>query len=437
MTGLPNRVRLVKVLDRRIDEARTKPGTVAVLFIDLDRFKQINDTLGHAAGDRLLVEVAQRLRTCLDSGDVAARMGGDEFAVVLSNPQNEAEAIEASGRFLSALRDPYIIEGRELFVTASIGISFFPQHGENTSGLLRTADAAMYRAKNEGKNGIECFVPNGQHGGMERLELENGLRRALEKSEFELNFQPIVALDGKLDGFEVLLGWNHAQLGRIPAARFIPIAEETGLILPIGQWVLEQSCRQGARWLEAGLPLKRMSVNVSALQFARVNFVETVAAVLASTGYPAKLLELELTESLVLRDISGSIEHMNQLQQIGVRMTIDDFGTGYSSLNYLRRLPVAGLKIDQSFLRDLQSAANTLTMVETIVSLAHNMNLTVVAEGVETLRELELMKLAGCDRVQGHLYGMAVKAVQAEELLARPDRDVPVVRQPVFLPKLA
>ena len=262
-------------------------------------------------------------------------MGGDEFAVVLANPESEADAIASSSRFLEALRAPYLIAGCELVVTASIGISFFPEHGGDASALLRTADAAMYHAKNEGKNGIERFVANGHHGGMERLDLENGLRRALEKSEFELNFQPIVSLQGELDGFEVLLGWNHAKLGRISPARFIPIAEETGLIVPIGQWVLEQACCHGARWIAAGLPLKRISVNVSALQFARPHFVESVAAVLKSTGLPASMLELELTESLVLRDIGDSIRRMTQLQSLGVSMTIDDFGTGYSSLNYL------------------------------------------------------------------------------------------------------
>jgi len=352
--------------------------------------------------------VAERLRSCLTSGDFAARLGGDEFAVVLSTPRTEMDAVQASGRFLETLRSPYLIEGRELFVTASIGISFFPGHGDDSSALLRTADAAMYHAKNEGKNSIECFVPNGHPGGIERLELENGLRRA----------------------FEVLLGWNHSTLGRISPLRFIPIAEETGLIIAIGQWVLVQACCHGARWINAGLPLKTISVNVSALQFAKPNFVETVATALESTGFPARLLELELTEGLVLRDIDESIQRMTQLQHIGVGMTIDDFGTGYSSLNYLRRLPVAGLKIDQSFLRDLASPSSTLTVVETIVSLAHNMNLSVVAEGVETLRELELMRAAGCDRVQGHLYGRSVNATAAGELLARPGPLVPIEPPP-------
>jgi diguanylate cyclase (GGDEF)-like protein/PAS domain S-box-containing protein len=422
LTGLVNRFRLLQILDQQVANSGARAKTVAVLFIGLDRFKQINDTLGHGAGDELLMEVATRLRSCLGSGDSAARMGGDEFAVVLSNPASEAEAIEASSRFLEILRAPYRIAGRELFVTASIGISFYPGNGDSSAALLRSADLAMHQAKNKGTNAIECFVPYGHKGGVERLELENALRRALEKSEFDLNFQSIVSIDGELDGFEVLLGWNHPALGRISPARFIPIAEKTGLIIPIGQWVLEQACCQAARWIKTGLTLKVLSVNVSALQFSKPDFVRKVAKVLESTGFPARLLELELTEGFVLHDVEESIGRMSELREIGVGITIDDFGTGYSSLNYLRRLPVAGLKIDQSFLRDLHSNSSALKMVETIVSLAHTMNLSVVAEGVETLHELELVRAAGCDRVQGHLYGMALNAAAAGVLLAQPGR---------------
>jgi diguanylate cyclase (GGDEF)-like protein/PAS domain S-box-containing protein len=421
LTGLPNRGRLLQFLETAVTGARTSSEMVAVLFIDLDRFKQINDTLGHAAGDRILVAVAERLRSSLSAGDIVARMGGDEFAAVLADPGSEAAVVATASRLLEILRAPYAIDGRELFVTASIGIGLFPIHGDNSWALLRAADAAMHSAKVKGRNCSECFVADNHGGGIERLDLENGLRRALERSEFELNFQAIVSINGDLEGFEALLGWNHPSLGRVPPLRFIPIAEETGLIIPIGQWVLEQACSYGARWIGAGLPFKVMSVNVSAVQFGRPNFVETVAAALEFTGFPAHLLELELTEGVVMRDIDESIRRMGQLRAIGVSMTIDDFGTGYSSLNYLRRLPVGGLKIDQSFLRDLQSPSSTMAVVETIVALAHNMKMSVVAEGVETERELELMRAAGCDRVQGHLYGRAVSAAAAEALLARPE----------------
>lgn len=425
LTGLPNRFRLVELLEQRLNEAAVSRSLVAVLFIDLDRFKQINDSLGHPVGDRLLIEVAERLKLCLKAGrDVAARMGGDEFAVILANPESEADALKTSRAFLEILRAPYLLDGRELFVTASIGISVYPKHGEDASTLLRTADFAMYGAKQEGKNALEFFVTDRSEGAMERLELENSLRRALEKSELDLNFQPIVTIQGYLDGFEVLLVWNHPKRGRISPAQFIPMAEETGLIVPIGSWVLLEACRLGAEWLARDLPFKRISVNVSALQFGRPNFVETVATALSATGFSPRLLELELTESLVLRDIGESIHRMTQLQELGVSMAIDDFGTGYSSLNYLRRLPVNCLKIDQSFLRDLRSPSGTLTVVQSIVGLAHKMNLTVIAEGVETVEELEILRTAGCDKIQGYLYGTSMGRAQAEALLSVPERTV-------------
>ena len=428
LTGLPNRLRLLALLEERLRRDNTQSEALAaVLFIDLDRFKQINDTLGHSVGDRLLIEVAERLRAGLSGpADFAGRMGGDEFAVVLAAPADEAAAVQASRLFLDALQTPFLIDGRELFVTASIGISFFPQHGDSAATLLRKADAAMYAAKKSGKNALQVFVPESQHSAIELLDLEISLRRALEKSEFELFFQPIVSMRGELDGLEVLLAWNHATRGRIPAGQFIPLAEETGLIVPIGTWVLRSACEFGARWLQMGLPVKRIAVNVSALQFARPNFVETVASALSAARFPSDLLELELTEGLVLKDIGESIHRMAELQDLGVTMAIDDFGTGYSSLNYLRRLPVNELKIDQSFLRDLRAASGTLEVIQTIVSLAHNLNLSVVAEGVETVDELELLRSIGCDRVQGHLYGVALNASDVEELLQR-GRKVQVV----------
>ncbi len=430
LTGLPNRFRLMELLEQRLTQTRSLEGILAVLFIDLDRFKQINDSLGHSVGDRLLIEVGERLKLGLSGADaIAARLGGDEFAVILSPMEDEQSAVHTARSFLEALRAPYLIDGRELFVTASIGVSFYPKHGDTASTLLRKADAAMYLAKEDGKNSVECFGEEAPTRAIDRLELEIGLRRALEKSEFELYFQPIVSIQHELDGLEVLLSWNHSTRGRVSPGHFIPLAEETGLIVPIGAWVLQAACEQGSRWLQAGLPLKRIAVNVSALQFARPNFVETVAAALASSGFPPRLLELELTESLVLRDIGESIHRMSQLKELGITMAIDDFGTGYSSLNYLRRLPVDELKIDQSFLRDLRGPSGTLTVVQSIVSLAHRMKLSVVAEGVETLEELALLRAAGCDRIQGHVYCESLKAEEAERLLARPDRRVPLKHQ--------
>ena len=427
LTGLPNRSHLLELLATRLASAAQEGELTAVLFIDLDRFKQINDTLGHLVGDRILVEVAQRLRSGLrGQDDIAGRMGGDEFTVILSSPRTQQSAFEAARQILHSLRAPYMVGGQELFVTASIGMSFYPEDGTDIDTLLRNSDMAMYRAKNSGKNDLEFFVQDAHTSGMERLEMENALRRAVEKSELELYYQPIVSMGGELDGLEVLLVWNHPRRGRISPKEFIPIAEESGLIVSIGSWVLREACAQGARWLQAGLRPVRMAVNVSAIQFARPDFVESVAAALDATGFPALRFELELTESFVVRDVEESAQRLARLRELGVRIAIDDFGTGYSSLSYLRHLPVDTLKIDQSFLRDLQAPTGSLPVVQTIVSLAHNMNLSVVAEGVETPADLELLRAAGCDKVQGHLYGESLREAEARVLLAGRDPVVPV-----------
>lgn len=430
LTGLPNRFHLLELLTKRLDAAASAAGTLAVLFIDLDRFKQINDTLGHLVGDRILVEVAQRLKRGLPyPEDVAGRMGGDEFTVILSHPPDHKFAFRVGRQFLQRLRAPYLIDDHELFVTASIGISFYPQDGIDAATLLQKADQAMYGAKNSGKNDLESFVKGTGSGAIQRLELENALRRALEKGELDLNFQPIVTIDGELDGLEVLLAWNHPRFGRISPKQFIPIAEETGLIVSIGSWVVRAACTQGARWLAGGLKPGRIGVNVSAIQFSRQDFVETVAYALAASEFPANLLDLELTESCVIQEIDKPASQLSRLRELGVRISIDDFGTGYSSLSYLRQLPVDTLKIDQSFLRDLQAPSGSLPVVQTIVSLAHNMNLTVVAEGVETTEDLELLRAAGCDKVQGHLYGESLSRSEMELLLSHTDRKVCPVRR--------
>jgi diguanylate cyclase (GGDEF)-like protein len=419
LTGLPNRVYFLDLLEAAVLEARERFGTLAVLFIDLDRFKQINDTLGHAMGDRLLKEVGGRLRRLLTEDDLAGRMGGDEFTIVLTRQPDEQSAMHASQEFLQAFRAPHRIDGNELFVTASIGVALFPKHGANASELLRHADLAMYHAKNSGKNEVEVFLAADDVSGLERLRLENALRRALENKEFELLYQPLVNLDGKVEGLEALLTWRHPVFGTISPKQFIPIAEETGLIIEIGSWVMREACLEAARWHAAGFPGSAVSVNVSALQFERRDFVDAVADALASSGLPPRSLELELTESYVMRDLPQSVPRMSQIRALGVSIAIDDFGTGYSSLSYLNKLPVDSLKIDQSFLRSLQEPEGSLPVVQSIVRLAHSMNLTVVAEGVETRAELDLVKLLGCDRVQGHVYGPALRGELVAGLLAR------------------
>jgi diguanylate cyclase (GGDEF)-like protein len=429
LTGLPNRFHFMDLFETALKRARRRSEILALLFIDLDRFKQVNDTLGHAMGDRLLQQIGSRLKSLLPSArDLAARMAGDEFMVVLTGMIDEHVAIGSGARILDALREAYCVDEYELFVTASIGLTLFPQDGDDAAALLRRADLAMYRAKAEGGSKLQPFSDDIHGRGMEQFELENDLRRAVERSELELSYQPLVTIGGDLDGLEALLAWNHPKLGRIGPLQFIPIAEESGLIVPIGSWVIMQACVTAAKWQAEGLRRVRVSVNVSALQFARSDFVDSVATALAITGFPANHLELELTETFVLRDIEESARRMKRIRDLGVSIAIDDFGTGYSSLSYLRRLPANSLKIDQSFLRDLAGPGGSLAVVRSIVMLAHSLGLKVVAEGVERVEELELLREAGCDKVQGHLYGEPLREQEARTLLARSGAVMPMAR---------
>jgi len=421
LTGLPNRSYFMELLNSALKEAGQGSGTLAVLFIDLDRFKQINDILGHAMGDRLLREVGQRLKRLLTEDDLAGRMGGDEFIIVLARQPGEEAAALASREFLEALRAPHQIEDNELFVTASIGVAIYPRHGKTVAELLRNADLAMYHAKNSGKNDVEVFRAEDHVASLERLRLENALRRALEHQEFELLYQPVVGMNGKVDGLEALLTWRHPIYGTISPKQFIPIAEETGLIIDIGSWVIRRACLEAASWHKAGHSAARISVNVSALQFERRDFLETVAGALALSNLPPDRLELELTESYIMKDLPQAAARFAQIRKLGISIAIDDFGTGYSSLSYLNKLPVDSLKIDQSFLRNLQGPEGSLAVIQSIVRMAHSMNLTVVAEGVETRAELDLVRVLGCDKVQGHVYGPARRREDVEALLAAND----------------
>jgi diguanylate cyclase (GGDEF)-like protein len=415
LTRLPNRVYFAELLD----EVVARAGILAVLFIDLDRFKQVNDTLGYEAGDELLRAVAGRLRGLLREGQVAGRVASDEFAIGLTGQSDEAAALEAAEEYMSALREPYRIQGNELFVTASMGVAFFPQHGTRAVDLLHNADLAMHQAKNSGRDELRVFVAEDRAPGLERLQLENALRTALEKGEFDLVFQPVVSMKGTVDALEALLTWRHPAYGAISPRRFVPIAEETGLIVAIGGWVMRQACIQGARWRKAGYRKASISVNVSARQFERADFVDVVAEALALSGFPPEGLELELTETYVMRSLPESVRRMWQIRELGVSISIDDFGTGYSSLSYLSKLPVDTLKIDQSFLRRLLEPEGSLPVVQSIVRLAHGMHLAVVAEGVETVAELDLVRVLGCDKVQGHVYGPSLSRDEAGALLAR------------------
>jgi diguanylate cyclase (GGDEF)-like protein len=421
LTGLPNRSYFMELLDAALEDAGERSGFLAVLFIDLDRFKQINDILGHAMGDRLLKEVGQRLKRLLTADDLAGRMGGDEFIIVLTRQPDEQAVALASREFLMALRAPHQIEDNELFVTASIGVAIYPRHGKTVAELLRNADLAMYHAKNSGKNEVEVFRAEDHAASLERLRLENALRRALEHQEFELLYQPVVGMNGKVEGLEALLTWRHPIYGTISPKQFIPIAEETGLIIDIGSWVIRRACLEAASWHKAGHSAARISVNVSALQFERRDFVETVADALALSNLPPDRLELELTESYIMKDLPQAAARFAQIRKLGISIAIDDFGTGYSSLSYLNKLPVDSLKIDQSFLRNLNEPEGSLAVIQSIVRMAHSMNLTVVAEGVETRAELDLVRVLGCDKVQGHVYGPARRREDVEALLAAHD----------------
>lgn len=422
LTGLLIRQRWVEILSEKLARARETGGSFAVAVLDFDRLHHVNGILGQRGGDAVLRLAARRLQRQLQPGEVLARLGGDKFGLLLTRGSPPGAAVERGRALLNQIARPYRIDGQRITVTASLGLSVFPEDAHQANALVSHAERATYQAKRQGRNIVEPFSSESGHQAIYRLELESDLRTALGKREFVLGFQPIVKLDGELDGLEALLLWKHPHLGPISPSEFIPIAEETGSILPIGRWVLEEACRQGAGWIRSGFAPLRVSVNVSPVQFATSDFGETVRRVLATTGLPASCLELELTESFVLRDPEASALRIAELRSLGIRIAIDDFGTGYSSLSYLSKLPLDTLKIDRSFLRDLAASTGSFPLVQMIVSLAHDLGLSVTAEGVETLDQLELLRAAGCDRVQGHMFGDTLGASEAENLVARERR---------------
>lgn len=428
LTGLPNRNHLESLLPHLIEQAVEINKPMALGFLDLDRFKQINDSLGHVVGDLLLKQIGSRLTEALMPNDFLARFGGDEFVVVMRSFTSLEKPEERGRRFLEAFVKPFRIDNYELHLTASMGVSVFPRDGEDAYSLLRNADHAMYRAKNLGKNELEMYAPSKGATPVQRLELEVHLRRAVDNNELSLNYHSLLTISGELHGFEVLLSWEHPKLGRIAPMDFIPIAEESGLIVPIGSWVLEQACLQAASWKRAGYAPLQMNVNVSPVQFVRPGFVDVVAAALAVSALDPRHLTLEITESLVMSNMKEAAAKMAMLRAIGVGIAIDDFGAGYSSLNYLRQLPADQLKIDQSFVREMTSEnSSSYSVVDTITSLAHSLRLKVIAEGVEKQEQLDLLAKAGCDFVQGHLFGEPVPAAEAEKLM-RP-KAVPAIQR--------
>jgi diguanylate cyclase (GGDEF)-like protein len=422
LTGLPNRFLLADRLEQAIAYANRHHSGLAVLLLDLDGFKYINDSLGHQAGDQVLVEVSRRLRSVTRQVDTVARIGGDEFCLVSSDVRTTDDALKIAQTCLDVLRKPILIAERDYAVSASIGISCYPEHGEEPELLQQHADTAMYHAKFNGKNGFQVFTPEINAHLRERIELIADLRRALDNGELRLEYQPQFLAAGELVAFEALLRWDHPERGTIPPSTFIPIAEETGLVVPIGKWVLDQACHQLAAWREAGYEKLRMSVNVSTLQFERQDWIETISGALKSSGLPPSALELELTETVVMKNCERAAERLAQLRALGISSAIDDFGTGYSSLKYLQNLPIDTLKIDQSFVRNLGPLSNGESgngaIVRAIVTLAQQLGLRVVAEGVETNDELALLRRLGCDLVQGYLFAKPMR-VEACDLFLR------------------
>ena len=411
LTGLPNRTLFRDRLMHAVAQAHRKETLVALLFLDLDRFKLINDSLGHHAGDELLKIVSERLLANARETDTVARLGGDEFTVILEGLTSTDDATKVARKILEVMGKPFHLDGHEVFVTTSVGIALFPVDGEDIDELLKNADTAMYRAKEQGRNNYQFYTADMNAKAVEHLIMESSLRHALDRDEFVLHYQPQVDLHSReITGVEALIRWNHPELGLLYPNQFMSLAEETGLIISIGEWVLKSACMQAAQWQKNNLPSMRLAVNLSALQFRMTNLVETVSAALDDSGLDAKYLELEITESFLMDDVNSAISKLCDLACLGVHIAIDDFGTGYSSLSYLKQLPLNTLKIDQSFVRDISSDPDDEAIVEAIIALGQTMHLRVMAEGVESEEQLNFLKSRGCDQAQGFLISHPVTA---------------------------
>ena len=412
LTGLPNRALFMDQLAQRIEAARAAGESVALLFLDLDRFKNVNDTLGHDVGDRLLVAVAQRIRRSVRNADCVARLGGDEFTVVLAEVSGPNAPVAAAQNICRALSAPFQIDGHDIFVSTSVGISMYPQDATDVGTLLKHADTAMYRAKKT-NSGFQFFEASMEHSISEHVRMENDLRRAIERQELEVYYQPQARVDsGRIIGAEALVRWHHPTRGMVSPAEFIPLAEETGQIVAIGEWVLRTACAQLQAWTQSGMQGLRVAVNVSVKQLLQKNFAHSVEQALADTGLPPQQLELEITESTLMENAQDTLEALHRLRGLGVRLSIDDFGTGYSSLSYLKRFPVDIIKIDRSFVSEVPHDADGAAIVTGIIALAHSLRLEVIAEGVETAAQLQFLREQSCDILQGYYLSQPVPAEQ-------------------------
>jgi len=418
LTGLPNRSMFSKVLNQSISEAHRYERRLAVAFLDLDRFKQINDTLGHEAGDQLLKEVAVRLKGCVRSSDTVARLGGDEFVVLLPELEDEKYAAIVAQKILAAVAKPFSLMGQEFRVTASIGICSYPQDGLDEQTLTKNADIAMYQAKAEGKNNFQFYSEKLNANSLERLTLESSLRHALERNEFRLYYQAKRDIaSGRITGMEALLRWEHPDLGIVAPMQFIPVAEETGLIVPIGKWVLKTVCLQSIAWQRQGLPALSIAVNMTARQFLDEQLLADLASLLTETGIDPHLLEIELNESLLIHNVEKTTRILTGLKGLGIKIAVDDFGTGYSSLAMLQRFPLDTIKIDRSLIRDVFGAPDDTGLADAIIAMGKSLSLTVVAQGVETKEQAEHLRLHACDELQGFYFKRPLPVDEFTQLL--------------------
>ncbi|GAB4165130.1 MAG: hypothetical protein Kow00100_03160 [Geothermobacteraceae bacterium] len=411
LTGLPNRSLLKDRMQQALAQARRQNRQMAVLFLDLDRFKDVNDTLGHDAGDELLRMVAEKLDSCVRQSDTVARLGGDEFVILLTSVKNAHDPVVVAEKILQLLTRPFVLNGKEVFTSTSIGIAMYPNDGADADTLLKHADMAMYEAKEHGRSHFQFFSEKMHQDAFDRNLLEHKLRVALEEGQFELYYQPQWDMRGRrLIGVEALVRWFHPEDGPISPARFIPVAEDTGLIRPLGEWVLRTACAQLRAWQDAGLPPIRVGVNISGRQFRQPDLVEMIDRILAETGLDPRQLELELTETYLMEDAAATSRTLEYLKVRGLELAIDDFGTGYSSLSYLKHFPIDRIKIDQSFVREVVSNADDAAIVEAIIAMANSLELDVIAEGVETARQLRFLKDRGCSEMQGYFFARPMPA---------------------------
>lgn len=420
LTGLPNRSFFTKLLHQSLASSRRSGKPLSLMFMDLDKFKTINDTLGHDAGDQLLQEVAKRIKGVLRQTDVVARLGGDEFVILLPDTGDEEQLAEASRKILNAVRSSYMLSGREIRTTISIGVSVYPEHGQDEDTLMKHADIAMYHAKEQGRNNVRFYSDDISTSSLERMALENSLRNALDNGELRLFYQAKRDLaTGMITGMEALLRWQHPDLGLIAPMQFIRIAEETGLIIPIGRWVLETACRQSVAWRKQGLSFC-MAVNLSAVQFRDNSLLQDLETILQQTGMEPEQLELEITESMIMPDLAKAISVMQQMKQLGVRIAIDDFGTGYSSLSALKDFPIDTIKIDGSFIADIEGNKESQGVADAIIAMGRTLGLVIVAEGVESAAQVDYLKSRVCDQFQGFYLNVPMPPSQFEELLRSP-----------------